>query len=195
MILENENVAEALVILQVQHAVPIAPEHVFHGAFGQGGKRRKMVRRFDHDFVRADSIHFVKEAFSFAVQFALDAQRGKFVWNNPDAPARRVGAAAVPSVNENFRRSSSFIAHAEGAILLFSWDDALSEEVVRPLSTFCRDNHPSSRDRVLTQLRQSNPPRRCPGLPARGEQSGDSELYRVWRPREEVPVTSLTFVG
>src|SRR5216684_3062388 len=179
VILENQNVTETLVILQVQHAITITPEDVLHGAFGQGGERRKMVGRLDNDFMRADSVHLVKETFSFAVQFAFDAQGGKFVWHNPDAPARRVWASAVPSVDENFRRSSSFIAHAEGAILLFSRDDALPEEIVRPLSSFRRNDHPSARDRVLTQLRQSNPPRRCSGSPARAGQPGDFELYRV----------------
>src|SRR5437879_3907613 len=152
-----------------------------------------MVRRFNHDFVRADSVHLVKETFPFAVQFALDAQRGKFVWHNPDAPARRIRASAIPSVDENFRRSSSFIAHAEGAILLFPGDDALSQEVVRPLPSFRRNDHPSAGDRVLTQLRQSNPPRRCSGSPTQSEQPPDFELYSVWRPREDVPVTVLTF--
>ncbi len=95
-----------------------------------------MVRRLNHNFVRADSIHLVKKSFAFTVQFALNAQRGKFVWHNPDAPARRVWASAVPTVNENFRRSSRFIAHAEGTILLLSWDDTLTQEVVRPLPSF-----------------------------------------------------------
>src|SRR5882762_9270626 len=154
-----------------------------------------MVRRFNHDFVRADSVHLVKETFPFAVQFALDAQSGEFVWHHADAPARRIWASAIPSVDENFRWSSSFIAHTEGAILLFSGDDALSQEVVRPLSSFRRNDHPSARDRVLTQLRQSNPPRRCSGSPARAGQPGDFGLYRVWRPREDVPVKHLTFEG
>ena len=109
-----------------------------------------MVRRLNHDFMRADSVHLVKETFPFAVQFTLDAQRGEFVWHNPDAPARRVWASAVPSIDENFRRSARFIAHTEGTILLFSGDDALPKEVVRPLPSFRRNDHPSARDRVLT---------------------------------------------
>src|SRR5437016_896039 len=154
-----------------------------------------MVRRLNHDFVRADSVHFVKETFPFAVQFALDTQRGKFVWLNSNAPARRIWASAIPSVDENFRRSSSFIARAERAILLFSGDDALSQEVVRPLPSLRRNDHPSARDRVLTQLRQSNPPRICSGSPAPREQPGDFELYSVWRPGEDVPVGPLLFEG
>ena len=38
-----------------------------------GGERCKVVWRLDDDFVRADSIHLVKETFSLAVQIALDA--------------------------------------------------------------------------------------------------------------------------
>src|SRR6266481_2467942 len=136
VILENENVTEALVILQVEHAIPIAPEDVFHSAFGQCGERSKMVGRLDDNFVRADSIHLVKETFALAVEFAFDAQSGKFVWYHADAPARGVWASPVPAVNENFWRSSSFIAHAKGAILLFPRDDALTEEVVWPLPPF-----------------------------------------------------------
>src|SRR5260370_13180038 len=158
----------SLVVLQVQHTVPIAPEHVLHSTFGQGGERCKMVRRLNHNFVRANSVHLVKQAFAFAVQFALDPQRGKFVGHTPDAPARRVWASAVPSVNENLRGSSRLIAHAEGTILLFSWDDTFTEEVVRTLPAFRRNNHPSAGDRVLTQLRQSNPPRKGSVSPAQG---------------------------
>src|SRR5260370_10113393 len=87
VILEDENVAEALVILQVQHAVAIAPEHILDGTFGQARERRKMIRRLNHDFVRADAVHLVKDTFSFAGQFALDPQHWKFVWDTRDAPA------------------------------------------------------------------------------------------------------------
>src|SRR5260370_37494786 len=136
VIFENEDVAKALVILEVQHAIPITPEDVFDGAFRQSGQRCTMVRRHDDHFVRADSIHLVKETFSFTVQFAFDAERGKFVRHNADAPAWRVWASAVPAVDENFRGSTGFVADTEGAILFFSWDDALSQEVVGTLSSF-----------------------------------------------------------
>src|SRR5229473_5968626 len=165
MVFENEDVAKALIVLQVQHTVAIAPEHVLHGTFGQGGERCKMVWRFDHNFVRADSIHLVEETLSLAVQFTLDAQCWKLVGHNPDAPAGSIWASTVPPIDEDFRRSSSFIAHAEGAILLFSRDDALTQKVVRTLPSFRRNDHPSARDRVFPQLRQSNPPRTVSAQP------------------------------
>src|SRR5258708_29718521 len=98
MVLENENVAEALIILQVQHAIPIPPEHVLHGTFGQTGERCKMVWRLNHDFVGADAIHLVKQTFSFAVQIAFYSLRGKLVWHYSDAPARSVGYSPTPIV-------------------------------------------------------------------------------------------------
>src|SRR5260370_1363222 len=126
MVFENEDVAKALIIFQIQHTVAISPEHVLHGTFGQGGERCKMVWRFDHNFVRADSIHLVEETLSLAVQFTLDAQCWKLVGHNPDAPARRVWASAVPPIDEDFRGSSSFIAHAERAIFLFPCNNTLT---------------------------------------------------------------------
>src|SRR5260370_12694197 len=147
-----------------------------------------MVWRLNHDFVRADSVHLVKEPLSLAVQFALDTQGGKFVGHNPDAPAGSIWASAIPSVDEDFRRSPSFIAHAEGAILLFSRDDALTEKVVRTLPSFRRNDHPAARDRILPQLRQSIPPRTVSTHP-RGGRTGDSKLYLFCRLREDVPVS------
>src|SRR5712675_793322 len=117
-----------------------------------------MVWRFNHHFMRTDSIHLVKESFTFTVQIALDAQRWKFVRHHADAPTGGVWTAAVPSIDKNLRRSARFIPRTEGTIFLFSGDDALSKEVVRALSSFRRNDHPSARDRVFPQLRHSNPP-------------------------------------
>ena len=110
VILENQNVAEALVVFQVQHAVAVAPQHVFHGALRQRRQRRCMLRRFDDHFVRADAVHLVEETFAFAVQFAFDAQRRKFVGHHANAPAGRVGAAAVAAIDQNLRRRLRFTA-------------------------------------------------------------------------------------
>src|SRR5713226_7711282 len=188
MVFENEDVAKALIIFQIQHTVAIAPEHVLHGTFGQCGERCKMVWRFDHNFVRADSIHLVEETLSLAVQFTLDAQCWKLVGHNPDAPAGSIWASTVPPIDEDFRRGSSLIAHAERAILLFPWDDTLTEKVVRTLPSFRRNDHPAARDRVLPQLRQSIPPRTVSTHP-RGARTGDSKLYLFCRLREDVPVS------
>src|SRR6266404_575080 len=54
---------------------------------------------------------------------------------------------------------------------------------------FRRYDHPSARDRVLPQLRQSNPPRTVSALPAWDAQAEDSKLYLFCRLREDVPVS------
>src|ERR1700675_3312340 len=135
----------------------------------------------------ADSVHLVEEAFSFAVQPAFDAQCREFIRHHTNAPTGCVRPAAVPAINQNLRRSLGLITRTEGAILRVLGDNALAQEIVRPLSSFGRNDHPASRDRVFTQLRQSNPPRKCSGSPAQGEQPGDFELYLVWRQREDLP--------
>ena len=158
VILENQNVPEALVIFQIQHPVAVSPEHVFHRALRKSGQRRRMVRRLDDHFMRADSVHLVEEALSLAVQFAFDTQCGKFIRHHANVPARRVRPSAIPSINQNLRRSLGFIPRAEGAILRVPRDHALAQEIVRALPAFRCNDHPSARNWIFAQLRQSEPP-------------------------------------
>src|SRR5260370_18129117 len=117
-----------------------------------------MVWRVHDHFMSADSVHLVEEAFSFAVQPAFDAQCRKFIGHHTNTPTRGVGRAAVSAINENLRRSLGFVARAKGAIPRVLADNTLAEEIVRPLSSFRPNAHPSPRDRVFTQLRQRMPP-------------------------------------
>ena len=110
VILENQNVAKSPVVFQVEHAVAEGPQHIFDLLFGHRRERAAMVGRFDDHFVRADAVHAVKQAFAFAVQVSLDAQRGKFIGNHAHLPARRVRAASVAAVLENLGRRLRFIA-------------------------------------------------------------------------------------
>src|ERR1700674_972912 len=103
MVLENQDVAETLVILQIEHAVAVSPKHVFHRALRERRQRRRMVRRLDDHFMRADTIHLVKQPFAFAVQLTLDAERREFIRDHANAPAWRVGPAAIAAVHENLR--------------------------------------------------------------------------------------------
>ena len=80
---------------------------------GRVGKRAHVVRRFDDHFVRADAVHAVEKAVAFAIQAAFNSQRGKFIRHHAQRPSRRVFAAAIPSVGENFGRGFAFIAGAE----------------------------------------------------------------------------------
>src|SRR5689334_18772123 len=159
MILEDENIAEALVVFQVEHAVAIRPQNIFDGARRKRGERGHVVGRFDDYFVGADAVHFVEEAFAFAIEIAFNAESGEPVGNDTDIPAGRVGAAAVAAVDENFGRRLAFGAGTEGAILGAGYEDAFTEKIGRALSAIGGDNDPASCDGIFTQLRQSKPPR------------------------------------
>ena len=134
MVLENQNVAEAFIVLQVQHAVPVSPQHVFHSAFWERRQRGGVIRRFNDHFVRADSVHLVEQAFSFAVQLAFDPQRRKAIRHHAQLPSRRVRSSPISPVYQHFRRRLGLIAEAEGTILRLSRDDAFAQKVVWPLS-------------------------------------------------------------
>src|ERR1700745_1145643 len=98
VIFEDEDVAEALVVFQVEHAVAVSPQHVFRGAGRESGERGHVIWRLDNHFVSADAVHFVKEPFAFAVEIHLDAKRGEAIRDDANAPAWRVSAAAVAAV-------------------------------------------------------------------------------------------------
>src|SRR5260370_18457162 len=112
VVLEDQNVSEALVILPVQHAIPVSPKNVFHRTLRQGSQRRRMVWRFHDHFMSPDSVHLVEEAFSFAVQPAFDAQRRKLIGHDTNTPTRGVCPAAVSPINQNLSRSLAFGALA-----------------------------------------------------------------------------------
>ena len=117
VILEDQDVAESFVVLQIEHAVAIGPQNVFDGAFRESGQSGRVIRRFDDHFMRADAVHFVEEAFAFAVEIAFDAQSGKFVGHDAHRPARSVRAAVAAAIDQNLRRSLGLVAGAERAIL------------------------------------------------------------------------------
>jgi len=144
--------------------------------------------------MRADSVHLVKETFSFAVQFAFDAQGGKLV-AQPGCPARRVGPPAVPSVDENFRRSSSLIAHAEGAIFL-SLGMTLSRRKSFgrfPRSVEMITHRP--RDRVLNATPAKQSSSKMFWVPARLGNLETLNCTASGGPREDVPVKPLHIGG
>src|SRR6266404_2671866 len=160
VVFEDEDVAKALVVFQVEHAIAISPQNVFRSAGRESGERRHVVWRLDDNFVGADAVHFVKKAFAFAVEIALDAKRGEAIRDDANAPAWRVGAAAVASVNQNFGRRFALGARAERAVLLPGKEDAFAEKVGGALRTVSGNDDPAARDGIFTQLRQSEPPRR-----------------------------------
>src|SRR5580700_10949602 len=154
VILENQNVAEALVVLEVQHAVAEGPEHVFDLLFSHRCQSAAMVGRFDDDLVRADAVHPIEEPFAFPVQVSLDAQRGKFVGNDAHLPARCVRAASIAPVLENLGRRLGFMPVTKRADADSLDLDALAKKIRRPFGSIRRNNDPSSSDGILSQLGQ-----------------------------------------
>ena len=154
VIFENEDVAKAFVVFQVQHAVAVGPQDVFHGAFGKTRESGHVVGSFDDDFVGTDAVHLVKEAFAFAVKIAFDTKSWKFVGDYANAPAGSIFAAAIAAIDQNFRGSFCFASRAEGTILGIRGDDAFTQKFVGSLAAFRRNNHPATGDGILPQLRQ-----------------------------------------
>src|SRR5260370_16407006 len=98
VIFENEDVAEALGVFQVEHAVAEGPQNGFRSAGRERGERAHGVWRLDDHFVRADAVHFVKEAFAFAVKIALDAKRWEAITPAPNPPPTTAVAPSAPSL-------------------------------------------------------------------------------------------------
>jgi hypothetical protein len=72
VILKNENVAESLVLLEVQHTVTKGPEYIFNLLFSNGCQGGIVIRGFDNHFMGADPIHFIKQTFSLTIEIALN---------------------------------------------------------------------------------------------------------------------------
>src|SRR5580698_3085277 len=161
MIFEDQNVAEPLVIFEIEHAVAISPEDVFDGPLRERSQSRHVVGRFHNDFMRADAVHLVKEAFAFSVEIAFNTQRWEFVRHHTNRPACCVRAAVAAAVDENLWRRLGLIARAERAILgVWRRRNSLAQKIVWTLSTLGGNNHPAASNRVFSQLRQSSPPRK-----------------------------------
>src|SRR3989442_153677 len=115
VVLENQDVTEALVVFQVEDAVAIGPQHLFEGFLGHGGQRALVIRRFDDHFVRPDTVHAVKQPLALAVEVAFDAQRRELVRDDADSPAGAIPRAAVPAVGQNLGRRLRLITVAKRA--------------------------------------------------------------------------------
>src|SRR5580692_5095743 len=109
-----------------------------------------MVGRLVDHLVRADTVHAVEEPVAFPVQVALNAQRGKLVWDDAHLPARGVGAAPVAPVLENFGRSFRFMPVTERADADSLDLDAFAKEIRRPFGAISGNNDPSSSDGILS---------------------------------------------
>src|SRR5579859_5383 len=149
MIFEDQDVPEALVVLQIQHAVAVCPKHVFESALGNCRKRSSVVWRFNDDFMCADAIHLVEQSFPFAIKLAFDFQSGKFVGNNANGPAWSISSATISSVDKELRRRFGFVSRTEWAIFWIASHNLVAQKIHGPFAAVGRDNDPTPCDGIF----------------------------------------------
>ena len=159
MILEDENVLEATVFLEIKNTVTEGPEHILNALGREISQAGVVVRSFDDDLVRADTVHTVKHALGLAVEVTLDAERGKFIGNYAHRPTRcvalrRRSAIRIRAISLNFRRSLVFVSVAERAKAALQFD-SLAREVSRALGAVGRNDYPPAYNWIFSKLRQA----------------------------------------
>src|SRR5438094_4161267 len=156
VVLENHDVAEAKIVLQIQHPIAPGPEDALDLLLAHRRQRGQVIGRFDDHLVRAHPVHPVEEPFTFAVEIAFYSQRGKFVRHDPQVPALRIGLRAV-AVGENFRRRFVLVSLAKRAeIVPLVGGNCLDLKVARALLPLGRNDHPAAGDGVFAQIGHRN---------------------------------------
>src|SRR5580704_1370509 len=156
VILEQQDVAEAAIVLQVEHAIAVGPENLFDRFLAQVRERLHVVRRFDDHFVRAHAVHAIEQAFALAIKATFNSQSRKLIRDNAQRPARRVFSCTVAAVGENFRRRLAFIAGAERTSGSSFDLNAFANEIEGPLPTLGGNDYPAPRDWIPAKLRQTS---------------------------------------
>ena len=116
------------------------------------GHRDFVERALDDDFVGADAVHLVVDAFAALVEVPLDLQGREAVRHDADAPAALVGFGGAIAIGEDLERRILLVPlakRAEGGRrrrwLVLDRDG--------PLGAVRGDNDPAAHDRVLAKFR------------------------------------------
>src|SRR5579884_1006793 len=152
MVLENQDVLEAPILLQIDDAIAECPEHVFDAFVRHVGECVSVIRSFDNNFMRADAVHAVVHAVGAAIEVALDSQSGILVRNHADRPARFIALATI-AISKDLGRSFALVARTKRAESAFK-NYRMSCEIARPACSIGGDNDPASADGVLPKLGQ-----------------------------------------
>ena len=105
VILEDQYVAHALIAFKVDKARYVRPDDICDVANFKFMQAAVVPRRLDNDFVRANPIHQVMEAFGTPSQVTLDSESRSYVRYNPHIPTWPIRGIAFPPDGEHFRRS------------------------------------------------------------------------------------------
>src|ERR1039458_1240394 len=148
MVLEDQDVLEATVLLQIDDAVAVGPQDIFNALLRNGGQGSVVVGRFDNDLVRPNPAHLVEHAFGLTVQAAFDSEGGKLVRHHAYRPVRGVTRRPIWAIRQHFGRRLAFIAVAERAKAALQFH-RLTAEVVRAFGAIGRNDYPSSQDWIF----------------------------------------------
>ncbi len=151
VILENHDVAQAEVLLQIQHAIPPGPEHLLDGLLRHCCDRGVMSRCLNDHFVRADAVHPVEQAFAFPVQCALNAQHRKLVRHHAHFPTAGVRLTAI-AVREHLGSRLVLVPFAKWTESVRLDGDRFELKVVQPLLPLRGDDHPAACDGIFAEV-------------------------------------------
>src|SRR5277367_6363044 len=154
VILVKQNVTEAAIVFQVQHAVAVGPKNFFYAFFADGRQTEVVIGSFNDHFVRAYSVHAIEKSIALAVEPAFDAQRRKFIGHHAQTPPRRIFSAAIAAVGQNFGGRLPFTAGTKRTVWRALDFHAFAHEIHRAVRAISGNDDPASGDRVFAKLRQ-----------------------------------------
>ena len=160
-VLEDLDVAVLLLPPDAQNSLPVNPEDILYVFELQVGHLPAVNGRFNHNLMNADAVHPNKQPLSFPGRLSAAAQRRKFVGNNADPPARRIGRSRVGPKGIDLGRRLGLVPLAEGTESgrLIGPGRVGLAKIVGSFAPFAGDDHPPAADGVFSKLRHSDFPR------------------------------------
>src|SRR5437868_14377300 len=168
VILEDQNVLEAAILLEIDDAVAESPKHVLDAFLRHVGEGLRVIRRLDNDFMRTDAVHAVVHTIGAAIEVSFDPQCGIFVGHYTHGPAGLITLTLTMAKGKDLRWRLGFVAGTERAKSALE-NYGVSDEITWSARAVGRNNDPASGDGVLPQFGQL-------GSSPRSE----SSFYDIW---------------
>jgi hypothetical protein len=99
----------------------------------------------------ANSVHLIIDSFAFSVQPAFYSEGWEFIGNDAKGPTGRVRRDSIVAECKDFWRGSIFIAFTERTKST-DWSSFLWHKIRGSPTPLCGNDHPSSMDRIFSQL-------------------------------------------